>query len=88
MFPGDVLVSIVGTIGSVGLVTDRHGKLTGSCKLAIIRPHALPAEYVAVYLASRPGQNEIERRIRGAVQMGLILPDMKEIPVPIPDNGL
>jgi hypothetical protein len=88
MFPGDVLVGIVGTIGSVGLVTDRHGKLTGSCKLAIIRPHALPAEYIAAYLASRPGQNEIERRIRGAVQMGLILPDLKDIPIPIPDNAL
>jgi len=81
MFPGDVLVGVVGTIGTVGLVTERHGKLTGNCKLAIVRPRALPGEYIAAYLASRLGQYEIRRRIRGAVQMGLILPDLKELPV-------
>src|SRR5882757_897375 len=48
MFPGDVLVGIVGTIGTVGLVTDRHEKLTGNCKLAIIRPKSLPGEYIAI----------------------------------------
>lgn len=81
MFPGDVLVGVVGTIGTVGLVTDRHGKLTGNCKLAIVRSKSLPAEYIAAYLASRLGQYEIKRRIRGAVQMGLILPDLKELPI-------
>ena len=83
---GDVLVGIVGTIGSVGLVTKRHGNLTGNCKLAIIRAHALPAEYIAGYLTSRIGQNEIQRRIRGAVQMGLILPDLKTLPIVVPTD--
>jgi len=87
MFPGDVLVGIVGTIGSVGLVTKRHGKLTGNCKLAIIRARSLPAEYISTYLASRVGQNEIQRRVRGAVQMGLILPDIKELPIVIPNDA-
>ena len=86
MFPGDVLVGIVGTIGSVGLVTNRHGKLTGNCKLAIIRTRSLPAEYIATYLASRVGQNEIQRRVRGAVQMGLILPDIKALPIVVPND--
>lgn len=81
MFPGDVLVGVVGTIGTVGLVTERHGKLTGNCKLAIVRSKTLPGEYIAAYLASRLGQYEIKRRTRGAVQMGLILPDLKEIPI-------
>jgi type I restriction enzyme S subunit len=87
MFAGDVLVGIVGTIGSVGLVTKRHGKLTGNCKLAIVRARELPAEYLAAYLASRVGQNEIQRRIRGAVQMGLILPDLRNLPVIIPSDA-
>lgn len=84
IFPGDVLVGIVGTIGSVGFVTERHGKLTANCKLAIIRSHSLPPEYIAIFLASRIGQNEIHKRIRGAVQMGLILPDLKALPVLVP----
>lgn len=87
MFAGDVLVGIVGTIGSVGLVTKRHGKLTGNCKLAIVRAREMPAEYLAAYLASRIGQNEIQRRVRGAVQMGLILPDIKKLPVVIPSDA-
>ena len=86
MLAGDVLVGIVGTIGSVGLVTKRHGDLTGNCKLAIVRAHALPGEYIAAYLTSRIGQNEIQRRIRGAVQMGLILPDLKSLPIVIPTD--
>ncbi len=59
MFPGDVLVGIVGTIGTVGMVTERHGRLTGNCKLAIVRAKSLPPEYIAVYLACRLGQYEI-----------------------------
>lgn len=87
MLPGDVLVGIVGTIGSIGLVTKRHGKLTGNCKLAIVRARSLPAEYLAAYLASRVGQNEIQRCVRGAVQMGLILPDLKDLPVVVPSDA-
>jgi hypothetical protein len=87
MFPGDVLVGIVGTIGTVGLVTDRYEKLTGNCKLAIVRSRRLPGEYIAAYLASRVGQYEIKRRVRGAVQMGLILPDLKGIPIVEPTQA-
>ena len=88
MHTGDVLVGIVGTIGTVGLVTNRHEKLTGSCKLAIIRPRELSSEYLASYLASRPGQRELKRRIRGAVQMGVILPDLRAIPIVTPTTRL
>lgn len=83
MFVGDILVGIVGTIGTVGMVTDRHGKLTGNCKLAIIRTSQMQPEFLAAFLDSKAGKNEIVRRIRGAVQMGLILPDLREIPVPL-----
>lgn len=88
MRPGDILIGIVGTIGSVGLVTDRHGPLTGNCKLAIVRPHRIEPEFLAVYLASRVGQNELLRSVRGAVQMGLILPDLKALPVPTLEEKL
>ncbi|MGI8906778.1 MAG: hypothetical protein ACR2IE_09845 [Candidatus Sumerlaeaceae bacterium] len=87
MFPGDVLVGVIGTIGTVGLVTNRHGKLTGNCKLAIVRPRILPGEYIAAYLSSQLGQYEIKRRVRGAVQMGLILPDLKDIPIVEPTTA-
>jgi restriction endonuclease S subunit len=86
MLPGDILLGIVGTIGSVGFVTDRHGPLTGNCKLAIVRSRGIEPEYLAAFFLSRLGQNEIHRRTRGTVQMGLILPDLKTIPVPLLSN--
>ena len=79
---GDVLLSIVGTIGSVALVTEKYQNLTGSCKIAIVRSRSVNPYYLAAYLASSVGQDQIARRIRGAVQQGLILPDLKEFPVP------
>jgi hypothetical protein len=82
MKPGDVLLSIVGTIGSVGLVTDQYSQLTGSCKLAIIRPNSIDPYFLATYFASSVGQDQIARRARGTVQQGLILPDLRDLHVP------
>ena len=79
---GDVLLSIVGTIGELSLVAS-HQPATCSCKLAILRPRdgTLP-EFLAVFLRSEHGQNQIERLTRGAVQKGLILEDMDQLWVP------
>jgi type I restriction enzyme, S subunit len=78
---GDVLLSIVGTIGELSLVgTDSPA--TCSCKLAILRPHSIAPELLAVFLRSKHGRNQIERLTRGAVQTGLILEDMDQLWVP------
>src|SRR5262249_27470391 len=84
ILPGDVLLSIVGTIGMLSLVPKDAPALTGSCKIAILRPHEekISPEYLAVFLASSYGQFQIHRQTRGAVQMGLILEDMRFIRVP------
>ena len=77
---GDVLLSIVGTVGETSLVkTDSDA--TCSCKLAILRPSSIAPEYLAAYLSSRLGKLLTERWKRGAVQMGLLLEDMDQIPV-------
>ena len=83
----DVLLSIVGTIGSLSLVySDREA--TCSCKLAILRPKDLSdAEILAVFLGSKYGQKQIARFIRGAVQKGLILEDMDQLVVPAFGSG-
>jgi len=87
MRPGDVLLGIVATIGTVSLVTDRFGKLTGNCKIAVIRPHGVESEYLAAYFASLVGQRELQRRARGSVQTGVILPDLKAMPIPMLDTA-
>lgn len=79
---GDVLLSIVGTIGALSLVYDNK-KATCSCKLAILRPKATQiSELLAVFLQSKYGQAQIARFTRGAVQKGLILEDMDQLLIP------
>lgn len=78
---GDVLLSIVGTIGSLSLVTENIQKSTGSCKLAILRPEKVCSEYLATFLMCSYGKQQVKRRTRGAVQMGLILEDMDQIQI-------
>jgi restriction endonuclease S subunit len=79
---GDVLVSIVGTVGGVSMVkTD--AKATCSCKIAILRPYKINAEYFAVFLRSSYGQGQIQKFKRGAVQQGLLLEDFDQITVPL-----
>ncbi|MEQ1486415.1 restriction endonuclease subunit S [Methyloglobulus sp.] len=82
---GDVLLSIVGTIGKLGLVTTDN-KATCSCKLAILRPSKIIAEFLSVFLASKYGQNQIQKFKRGAVQMGLILEDFDQLLIPYFDD--
>ncbi|MBA3784268.1 MAG: hypothetical protein H0X15_01820 [Acidobacteria bacterium] len=50
----DVLLSIVGTVGSVSLVTT-ISDATCSCKLAILRPKTINSEYLATFLYSNFG---------------------------------
>lgn len=78
----DVLLSIVGTIGSLSLVySDRQA--TCSCKLAILRPKdSEDAELLAAFLNSKYGRMQVARFTRGAVQKGLILEDMDQLVVP------
>lgn len=77
---GDVLLSIIGTVGETSLVkTGRDA--TCSCKLAILRPKNIAPEYLAAYLSSGVGKALSDRWKRGAVQTGLLLEDMDQIPV-------
>jgi hypothetical protein len=80
----DVLLSIVGTIGSLSFVSDEIGEATGSCKIAILRSKGEPSPYfLAAFLMSKYGQLQIKRNTRGAVQMGLILKDFSRLRIPI-----
>ena len=85
---GDILLSIVGTIGSLSIVTEKIKKSTGSCKIAVLRPKKKRGEYIASFLQSKYGQFQIKRNTRGAVQQGLLLADMEQIQVYMPSEAL
>ncbi len=80
---GDVLMSIVGAIiGNLSIVsTDNNA--TCSCKLAILRPKAIKPNFLAIFLKSLYGQNQIQKFKRGTAQTGLILEDFNQLLIPL-----
>lgn len=80
--PGDLLVSVVGTLGNVSIVTDDAGPCVFSCKSTAFRPEGIDPFFLCAYLNSAVGQAYFSRLPRGHIQTGLNLPDLKGIPIP------
>lgn len=79
---GDILLSIVGTIGEVSLVS-KEDMATCNCKLAILRPYDTnKSALIAIYLKTKYGFDQVDKFKRGAVQMGYLLEDMNQIFMP------
>ena len=83
IFKDDILVSIVGTVGLVSIVADAFDKLTGSCKIAILRSKEIDPWFLSAFLLTRYGQHQIQRKTAGAVQMGIILKDLATLDIPV-----
>lgn len=82
---GDILISVVGTIGLIGIVGNTLDKAnqTENCD-KIINIKGLNPEYLYYYLVSSLGQEEIRRGTVGAVQPKLPLKNVQEITVKYP----
>ena len=82
---GDILISIVGTIGLVGIVGKSldSANLTENCvKLTNLR--GVEKDFLFYFLKSEYGQNEINKGIVGAVQAKLPIKNIENIKIPIP----
>jgi len=80
--PGDILVSIVGTIGSVSLVAAWRDEMCANCKLAILRPHSMPSEVLASFFLTDTGQALLQMEVRGSVQQGIPLEGLEKMRIP------
>ena len=78
---GDILVSVVGTLGNSALVEDEHLPAIFSCKSTVLRCNKVNPEYLLAYLNSRYGRSLLLRKERGAIQKGLNLDDLKSLSV-------
>ena len=81
---GDILVSVVGTLGNAIIVDGSDIPAIFSCKSTAFRTDVINPYYFIAYLNSRYGQKLLERSVRGAVQTGLNIDDLKLLPVYIP----
>lgn len=95
--PGDVLMSIKGTIGVVGLVTDdvpREGDTaiwTAGQSLMILRPKkrgGMDPITLYEYLTDETVQEFIKSLAGGSVIQNLGMKDLKSFPVPVPSQQI
>ena len=79
---GDILISVVGTIGLIGIVGETLDKAnqTENCDKIINIKKVLP-EYLYYYLISSFGQDEIRKGTVGAVQPKLPLKNVQDITI-------
>jgi type I restriction enzyme S subunit len=84
---GDVIVSIVGTIGTINIVDETLDKanLTENCvKLTNLRN--INSDFIYHYLFSSMGQRIIETKTVGGVQEKLPLYNIQSIPIVLPNQ--
>lgn len=81
---GDILVSVVGTLGNSVIVDSSVIPAIYSCKSTAFRTSEINPYYFIAYLNSKYGSKLLERSVRGAVQTGLNIDDLKSLPIFIP----
>lgn len=87
---GDIVLAIGGYIGPLGIISQ-----SDDCRLNINRhlarispePTVIDRYYLAAFLASSVSQSLLVREIRGAVQAGINIADLKLHPVFLPSAG-
>ena len=82
---GDVIISIVGTIGLVSIIKEslNNANLTENCA-KLINLKNINNNFLYYFLSSELGQNEIKKGIVGAVQQKLPLYSIEDINIPLP----
>lgn len=83
---GDILVSVVGTLGNTSIVDKSAIPAIFSCKSTVFRANAINPFYFIAYLNCKYGKNLLRRSVRGHVQTGLNIEDLKSLLIYIPEN--
>lgn len=84
---GDILISVVGTPGTAAIVDSSVPPAIFSCKSTVYRVGAINPFYFIAYLNCKYGRKLLERSIRGALQTGLNIEDLRALPVYVPDKS-
>ena len=79
---GDILVSVVGTLGNACIVRENETPAIFSCKSTAVIAKSINRFYLITYLNSKYGRKLLLRKERGAIQKGLNLDDLKSLTIP------
>jgi len=83
---GDILISVVGTPGCATIVDASALPAIFSCKSTAFRTNVIDPYYFIAYLNSKYGQAFLQRSIRGALQTGLNIDDLRNLLILIPSK--
>ncbi len=83
---GDILISITGDVGMVGLVEDNIEEAYINQHVCLARTkEGYYQKYIAYYIsAMKGGRKYFDDVKRGATKSGLVLGDIKSLPIPLP----
>ena len=88
LLEGDILVSVVGTPGIGAIVDPTLPPAIFSCKSTVYRTKSIDPFYFIAYLNSAYGRKLLQRSVRGAVQTGLNIDDLRDLPVFLPSANV
>jgi type I restriction enzyme S subunit len=80
---GDVLLTIVGTIGRTAIIKDFKQKFTLQRSVAVIKPK-IPSKYLVYAIQSPDFQKQLVDNSKGTAQKGIYLKTLNSLIIPIP----
>lgn len=85
---GDVLLTIVGTVGRCAVVPERAPKFTLQRSVAVLHPRVDICNSRFLMYALQGKRSYIEGRAKGVAQKGIYLGEVANIEVPIPEKSI
>ena len=85
---GDVLLTIVGTVGRCAVVPERAPKFTLQRSVAVLHPRVDICNSRFLMYALQGKRSYIEGRAKGVAQKGIYLGEVANIEVPVPEKSI
>jgi len=84
--PGDILLTIVGTVGRTSIVPENIGNITVQRSVAVLKPKTeIDSLYLNYALKNDFVFSQIQNNSKGVAQKGIYLQDLKKIKIKVPD---
>lgn len=82
---GDLIFTVRGTIGKVGFFNGGFEEANINANVVKISVNKISPEFIWIFLNTKVGQILVEHLASGQVQKTITVPDIKNIPIPLPN---